>query len=372
MMSKRKQKEKAAQKEATNEDETKPRTVAVVAHSGKTFGGGLPELRRVLAEAGHDETLWYEVPKSSKAPKAIHRALKKGADLVFVWGGDGMVQRCIDALAESEAELAIVPAGTANLLAGNLGIPRDIARAVSVGLQGSRRSLDVGIMNKERFAVMAGTGFDALIMREAGGAAKKGMGRLAYIGGGIKALQARSVRMTIRIDGKVWWRGKGSCFLTGNVGTITGGLRVFPEASPEDGMLEVGVVTAKSAWQWLQVLSRVVRGKVEDSPLIKTGRGKKITVSLGRKMPYELDGGARDPVRKLRIRVVAGGVTVCVPQQAAATDVAPRRRVAAPKTAPARPPAPARASSPEAQLPEPSASSSSGSAATGAPPPAAH
>ncbi|MEP6653719.1 MAG: diacylglycerol kinase family protein [Myxococcales bacterium] len=369
-MSKRKHKEKEAKKrdEASKHPAA---TVAVVAHSGKTFGGGLPELRRVLAEAGHDDPLWYEVPKSSKAPRAIHRALKKGADLVFVWGGDGMVQRCIDALAKSEAELAIIPAGTANLLATNLGIPRDIARAVSAGLEGPRRSLDVGIMNKERFAVMAGTGFDALIMREAGGAAKRRMGRLAYIGGGIKALQARSVRMKIRIDGKVWWRGKGSCFLAGNVGTITGGLRVFPEASPEDGMLEVGVVTAKSAWQWLQVLSRVVRGKVEGSPLMKTGRGKKITVSLGRKMPYELDGGARDPVRKLEIRAVSGGVTVCVPPAAAVTGATPRRR-AAPKPAPTRPPAPARASSPEAQPPKPPASPSSGSAATGAPPPAAH
>ena len=196
------------------------------------------------------------------------------------------------------------------------------------------------------------------------------MGRLAYIGGGVKALQARSVPMKIRIDGKVWWRGKGSCFLTGNVGTIMGGLRVFPEASPEDGMLEVGVVTAKSAWQWLQVLSRVVRGKVEDSPLIKTGRGKKITVSLGRKMPYELDGGARDPVRKLKIGVVPGGVTVCVPRPAAATGVAPRRRAAAPRPAPARPPAPAGASAPEAQPPDPSASPSSVSGATEARPPA--
>ena len=58
---------------------------------------------------------------------------------MFVWGGDGMVQRCIDALAGSDATLAIVPAGTANLLATNLGIPKDIDEAVEIGLHGARR-----------------------------------------------------------------------------------------------------------------------------------------------------------------------------------------------------------------------------------------
>src|SRR5204863_2008628 len=103
-------------------------TVAVVAHSGKTLGGGLSELRRVLGRAGYAKPIWYEVPKSRKAPKAVRRAVKKGARLIFVWGGDGMVQRCIDALAGTKkVELAIVPAGTANLFATNLGIQKQIA-----------------------------------------------------------------------------------------------------------------------------------------------------------------------------------------------------------------------------------------------------
>src|SRR6266545_4915152 len=118
--------------------------IAVIAHQGKTFGGGLDELRRLLAEEGYDNPLWYEVPKSRKAPKKARRARKEGAELVFVWGGDGMVQRCVDALAGSAVTVAIVPAGTANLLAANLGIPRDLPEAVRIGLHGARRRLDVG------------------------------------------------------------------------------------------------------------------------------------------------------------------------------------------------------------------------------------
>ena len=75
------------------------KSVAVVAHSAKKLGKGLGELREVLARAGYPRPIWHEVPKSSKASKAARRAVKKGAKLIFVWGGDGMVQRCVDALA---------------------------------------------------------------------------------------------------------------------------------------------------------------------------------------------------------------------------------------------------------------------------------
>ena len=84
--------------------------VAVVAHAGKSFGGGLAELREVLAREGFTDPLWYEVAKSRKAPKCARRALTDGAEVIFVWGGDGMVQRCIDAVAGTEAVLAILPA----------------------------------------------------------------------------------------------------------------------------------------------------------------------------------------------------------------------------------------------------------------------
>ena len=79
------------------------------------------------------------MPKSRKAPKQARRLLRKGADHFFVWGGDGMAQRCIDTLAGTGATIALVPAGTANLLATNLGIPKDIDGAVATGLQGSVR-----------------------------------------------------------------------------------------------------------------------------------------------------------------------------------------------------------------------------------------
>src|SRR5258705_13886342 len=118
--------------------------VAVIAHARKTLGGGLPQLRRALDAAGVGDPFWCEVAKSSKAPAQVRRALDEGAELIIAWGGDGMVQRCVDVLAGSSVNLAIIPAGTANLFATNLGIPKDIEDAVAVGLHGECRRLDVG------------------------------------------------------------------------------------------------------------------------------------------------------------------------------------------------------------------------------------
>ncbi len=291
--------------------------VAVVAHQRKTLDGGLRELRELLASQGFDKPLWYEVPKSRKAPKRARQALKAGADLVFVWGGDGMVQRCADALAGSSAAMAIVPAGTANLLASNLGVPTDLAEAVDIGLYGHRQRLDLGKVNGEHFAVMAGAGFDGRMIRDADRSLKEKAGRLAYVWTGMKQLGESAVPTKVRVDGSDWFEGKASCVLFGNVGTITGGIRAFPDAEPDDGWLEVGVATAEGAMQWARTLGKMIAGRAETSPFVRTTRARKVRVRFRTPMTYELDGGARTRTRQLKVGVVARAITVCVPTRPA-------------------------------------------------------
>jgi diacylglycerol kinase (ATP) len=289
-------------------------TVGVIVHSGKTFGGGLDELRRTLADHGHTRPIWYEVAKSRKARKSVRRAVKDGATLLFIWGGDGMVQHCIDALRGLDVAVAILPAGTGNLLATDLGIPKDVQKAVDIGLNGERRKLDVGIVNGERFAAMAGSGFDAIMIRDTSDTAKQELGRLAYFRSSLKAMRARSVRMRIRVDGANWFKGKASCALIGNIGRVTGGVPVFGDASPFDGQLDIGVVTAKNGWEWLRVFLEIAKGGDSRSELLERTRAKKIDIKLRKKRPYEIDGGIRPPTRRLKVRIDAAAVTVCVPR----------------------------------------------------------
>jgi diacylglycerol kinase (ATP) len=290
-------------------------SVGVIAHSAKTLGGGLEELRTTLAAHGVSDPMWYEVPKSKFAPERARKLLKKGADLIFVWGGDGTVQRVIDAVAGAPVALGILPAGTANLFATNLGIPKDLEEAVTIGLNGSRRQLDVGLMNGEHFAVMAGTGLDALMIRDADAGLKDTIGRVAYVWTGAKNVRQSPVKMRIKVDGTTWFKGEASCLLVGNVGNVIGGISAFPDARPDDGRLNIGVVTASGAMDWLRTLSRSAIGDVEGSPFVETTAGEVFDIRLEKSIPYELDGGVRKKTKRLKCKVEPGVITVCVPQE---------------------------------------------------------
>ncbi len=289
-------------------------SIAVVAHAGKQLGGGLPELRRELQRLGFEDPIWHEVQKSKQAPKRIAAAVDAGADLIFVWGGDGMVQRSIDALKKHPGvRIAILPAGTANLLATNLGIPKDLAAAVDIGLHGSRRTLDVGSINGERFAVMAGCGFDALMIHDADKGLKDRFGRAAYVWTGAKNLRVNAISGRVRVDGHDWFTGKLGCLLVGNVGSVFGDVQLFDDARPDDGRLDVGIVTAEGVGQWTRALARAAFGRAEKSPLIRMTVARKVEVKLDQKTRYQLDGGDRPPTRRLKIKVHPAAIEIAVP-----------------------------------------------------------
>jgi YegS/Rv2252/BmrU family lipid kinase len=287
--------------------------VAVVAHRRKQLGGGLESLRELLVADGIDTRLWFEVNKSRKAPKRVREALEQGADRVLVWGGDGMVQRCIDVIAGTGASIGILPAGTANLFATNLGIPRDLPEALNIALHGTLRRLDVGVINGEHFAVMAGTGFDAAMIKDADAGLKDRVGRAAYMWTGAKAAGAAPQRARVRVDGHKWFDGKAGCVLFANVGDVGSGVHAFEDAQPDDGMLDVGVVTASTRWQWTRVIASMIAGRPTHSKFVEVTRGREVDVRLAHKAPYELDGGARKAAKRLRVHVEPLAITVCVP-----------------------------------------------------------
>jgi diacylglycerol kinase (ATP) len=257
------------------------------------------------------------VPKSRYAPERVEKALADGAETIFVWGGDGMVQRCVDVMADSGARLAILPAGTANLFASNLEIPDDVGDAVQVGLNGQEKKLDLGKMNGEHFAVMAGAGLDARMIRDADGGPKDRYGRLAYIWAASKNLRVDPFEARIEVNGDLWYEGDVSCLLVGNVGALFGGLEAFESASPEDGKLELGVTQAESLGQWARTVARTAIGSAAQSPFVQATKAEKIDVKFDRKVLYELDGGERSKVKHLKVKVKPGALTVMVPKEGA-------------------------------------------------------
>jgi diacylglycerol kinase (ATP) len=287
--------------------------VAVIAHAGKTIEGGLPQLRRTLADHGVKDPLWAEIDKSRKAPKQLRRLLGEAPDVVLVWGGDGMAQRCVDVLAGTGVPMALVPAGTANLLATNLGLPTTIEGAVAAALGGSRRRIDAISMNGERFAVMAGTGFDANMIRGADGGLKSSIGRAAYLVSGARNLTTEPFKAKITVDDSPWFDGSASFILAGNVGALFGGVRVFQDAEPDDGLLDLAVITADGVTQWARTIGRTIAGAPDRSPFFRSTKARSVEVKLDRKVRYELDGGDRSKLKSFDLAVEPGVVTVCVP-----------------------------------------------------------
>jgi diacylglycerol kinase (ATP) len=290
--------------------------IAVIAHSKKSVGGGLPALRTGLVQRGHPDVDWHEVSKSRKLPKALARALESGPDLVIVWGGGGMVQQAVDTLARkgaADVALAVIPAGTSNLFASNLGIAKDIHGALDIALGGTRKRVDVGVFNGERFAVMAGVGFDALMIRDASGALKDRFGRAAYIMTAAKNLHGASTRVSVDVDGSRWFTGRASCVIVGNVGSLIGGIELFEHADPTDDKLDIAVVRAERLLDWARLAARALAGHANRSPLLASTTGRKIDLRLDRRLPYELDGGERGTTKKVKVRLRHHAINVCVP-----------------------------------------------------------
>ena len=121
------------------------------------------------------------------------------------------------------------------------------------------------------------------------------------------------MKATIEVDGTPFYTGKISCVLAANVGKILGGVEAFPRAKPDDGRLELGVVTARNPVQWARTFGRIAQGHPERSPFAKITQGKKFRIRFDQKVRFELDGGARPASKKLNIKVRPSSVTVCVP-----------------------------------------------------------
>src|SRR6266536_3835321 len=187
--------------------------------------------------------------------------MAQGVDVVLVAGGDGTVMSCVSALAGSPTPLAVLPSGTGNLLATNLGLPGDLDEAAQVALHGHRRRLDVGALAGEgvdgdRFVVMSGMGFDAAMLRDADPAMKSRVGAFAYVLSGLRQIGRRPAEYRITLDGLPPFSRVAQGVLVGNLGRLQGGLEVLPGAEPDDGVLDVGVLQTRSVAGWLRLAVR--------------------------------------------------------------------------------------------------------------------
>jgi diacylglycerol kinase family enzyme len=158
---------------------------------------------------------------------------------------------------------------------------------------------------------MAGSGFDVGMLAQAEDD-KERLGTLAYVRAGVDQVRHRKLfDVKVAVDGHVFYEGDASCVLVGKLGSLKGGIKTFPDASPTDGQLHVAVVTAAGMRQWASLVVSAVMRKQQSSNHAEMAAGAAVEVTFDRKRRFELDGGVKGKARRLDFEVKPRSLVIC-------------------------------------------------------------
>ena len=270
-------------------------------------------------EAGWDTPMWFETSVDDAGRQMTHAALTAGADVVVAAGGDGTVRVVASELARTGVPLGILPVGTGNLLARNLSLPLQMDVALDVVLDGQDRAIDLvritgDEMEDDHFAVMGGLGLDAAIMQGAPDELKKRVGWTAYVIAGLRHFRDPAVKVEISVDDGPPVRYRASTVVVGNVGTLTGGIPLLPDAAPDDGLLDVVVVAPRRFLTWIRLVVRVMTRRRRTDERLDRRTGRTVTVRAERPTPRQMDGDACGIGTEICATIEPGVLLVRVPR----------------------------------------------------------
>ncbi len=304
----------------------------------------LDRLRAAVVEnetrSGWAESLWLATTEEDPGTGQAREAVQAGVDVVLAAGGDGTVRAVAEGLRGSGVPLALLPAGTGNVLARNLELSlTHLERSVDTAFAGEDRAVDLGVVEIERadgsreektFVVMAGMGLDAKMIANTNAELKRRVGWLAYVDAIVRSLRdSEALRVRYSVDGGPEKTMSAHTVLVGNCGTLPGNVLLLPEAAIDDGVFDVVALRPEGVLGWAQVWIKVFW---ENGVLRRSTVGRKIVAGLGREVrtlryvkaasitarldreeEFELDGDEFGKAVAFRAHVEQGALTVRVP-----------------------------------------------------------
>lgn len=280
---------------------------------------------QACAQHGLGAPLWLETTVEDPGLGQADTAVEIGAQAVLAYGGDGTVRSVSTRLAGSGVPLGLLPSGTGNLLARNLGIPiGNLDNALTIALTGTERKLDVARVTfahpgedvpprREAFLVMAGLGFDAEVMASVEPRLKERVGWWAYVVAGSRLLRGPQTKITMKMDGAPLIYRRVRSVIVGNCGELTGGVRLLPDARPDDGWLDVVTVAPRGIVGWASVATAVLSGSRRGHPLVERWRCRQVDIRAEKPLPMQLDGDPSGVAQTMSVGLEPLGLIVRVP-----------------------------------------------------------
>ncbi|MBT2473480.1 NAD(+)/NADH kinase [Microbacterium sp. ISL-103] len=296
-------------------------------------------VRALSSEAGWEHPAFYPTTVEDPGQLATAQALERGVDVVLVAGGDGTVRAVSEAMAGSGIALAILPSGTGNLLARNIGLPlADPDEMIRAALGEFRHAIDIGWARLTRengeheehaYVVLAGMGLDADMIANTRPDLKKSVGWIAYVDGAARSLvTAEPFRAVFQIDDGRLHSTKVHSILFANCGLLPAGIALIPDASVTDAILDVAVIQPTGVWGWLGVWRKIWW---DNSVLRRTRAGRRVLERRGRDAsvhyfrgaaaeaasssptPIELDGDEFGAAVRITCRIDPGALLLALP-----------------------------------------------------------
>lgn len=265
---------------------------------------------------GWAPTRWYETAEIDAGGSATQQAIDDGAAVVIASGGDGTVRAVAEQMRGSGVPLAIIPQGTGNLLARNLGMPLGVIDVqVRAAFAGQNRPIDLGLVTIIReddsesthvFLVLAGMGLDARTITATKSTLKKRVGWLAYVDAGLRTIiKDRPLKIHYSVNREPAKPLSVYTVMIGNCGLLPGGVLLIPDAQLDDGMLDVVALRPLGPLSWLRIWNkigwengvlrkskagRMIIDLVNDTKSVNYLRAREYTLSVHQPEPIQLDG----------------------------------------------------------------------------------
>ena len=257
----------------------------------------------------------HETSPEDNPDELAREARERGFDLVAAAGGDGTVSAAASGLVGSEIPLGIIPLGTANVLARELGIPVDLEGACQL-LAGTHsfQHVDAMRVGEQHYFTQVGVGIDALMIRDTTREAKRRFGRVAYLWtASLRLVGFQPRRFYLAIDGRKC-RHRASQVLVANGGILgQPPFRWGPDIRPDDGRLDVCIIRARNLLDYVRIAWHFVLGQHKKSPNVRyLACERDVFIDTKRPLPVQADG---EIIGETPVRVFAAprAIRVVVP-----------------------------------------------------------